>query len=170
LVARLVDKTLLDECAACHGLWVDTAGFEALVSDGKPATIGALAGTPRTGAVSSATQIEPVTYVKCPDCTRIMNRENFGRRSGVIVDVCKPHGVWFDADELARIIHFVSAGGLDAARVREAEAKREAERAERMARAFQAQRMQQEGRTGDDRFADGIDLFTTIVGSFFDLL
>jgi Zn-finger nucleic acid-binding protein len=26
--------------------------------------------------------------------------------SGVLVDICKPHGIWFDSGELGRIIRF----------------------------------------------------------------
>jgi Zn-finger nucleic acid-binding protein len=48
-----------------------------------------------------------------------MNRINFARCSGVIVDVCKGHGTWFDRDELSRIVEFIRDGGLEASRNRE---------------------------------------------------
>ena len=48
-----------------------------------------------------------------------MNRINFARCSGVIVDICKGHGTWFDRDELSRIVEFIHGGGLDASRTRE---------------------------------------------------
>jgi len=48
-----------------------------------------------------------------------MNRINFARCSGVIVDVCKGHGTWFDRDELSRIVEFIRSGGLEASRARE---------------------------------------------------
>ena len=48
-----------------------------------------------------------------------MNRSNFARASGVIVDVCKAHGLWFDADELPSIIEFVQKGGMEIARQRQ---------------------------------------------------
>jgi Zn-finger nucleic acid-binding protein len=48
-----------------------------------------------------------------------MNRSNFARASGVIIDTCKRHGVWFDADELPRIIGFIQKGGMEMARQRE---------------------------------------------------
>jgi len=48
-----------------------------------------------------------------------MNRSNFAHSSGVIVDMCKHHGVWFDADELPKIIDFIHKGGLEHARQRE---------------------------------------------------
>jgi Zn-finger nucleic acid-binding protein len=54
-----------------------------------------------------------------------MNRVNFGKRSGVIVEVCKPHGVWFDRGELTRAIEFVADGGLVETKRREEELARE---------------------------------------------
>jgi Zn-finger nucleic acid-binding protein len=47
-----------------------------------------------------------------------MNRKNFAEVSGVIVDVCKKHGTWFDLGELPRVLAFVAAGGLERSRHR----------------------------------------------------
>ena len=58
-------------------------------------------------------------YWPCPACGHLMNRQNFAHLSGVIVDVCKGHGVWFNAGELQAIVEFVRAGGLERARARE---------------------------------------------------
>lgn len=65
----------------------------------------------------------PVVYVQCPLCQETMNRRNFGGSSGVIVDVCARHGIWFDSGELPRVLAFVEAGGLVEARRREQEEK-----------------------------------------------
>jgi hypothetical protein len=55
---------------------------------------------------------------------------NFGGTSGVIVDVCKEHGVWLDHAELEKVLAFVRGGGLARARERElARVKEETERA-----------------------------------------
>jgi Zn-finger nucleic acid-binding protein len=48
-----------------------------------------------------------------------MNRNNFARSSGVVIDTCKQHGIWFDAEELPRIVEFIRKGGLDRAREKE---------------------------------------------------
>jgi hypothetical protein len=53
----------------------------------------------------------------------MMNRVNFGRVSGIVIDLCKGHGVWFDAGELQGVLHFVATGGLDRMRESEAEFK-----------------------------------------------
>src|SRR5262249_45078790 len=53
-----------------------------------------------------------IAYRKCPECGALMQRTNFGHRSGVVVDWCGSHGTWLDADELEDIADFVAAGGL----------------------------------------------------------
>jgi Zn-finger nucleic acid-binding protein len=40
-----------------------------------------------------------------------MQRRNFRKSSGVILDICRGHGVWLDADELEQIAGFLLAGG-----------------------------------------------------------
>ena len=52
-----------------------------------------------------------IRYLKCPMCHQHMNRTNFGKNSGIVVDVCKLHGTWFDADELTGAVLFVANGG-----------------------------------------------------------
>ena len=74
-----------------------------------------------------------VRYISCPVCGKLMNRKAFGRISGVVVDVCKTHGVWFDAGELAEVIRFVEQGGLEREREREIDELAERERRLRLA-------------------------------------
>jgi Zn-finger nucleic acid-binding protein len=52
-----------------------------------------------------------VRYLMCPMCTRPMTRQNFARRSGILVDVCPPHGTWFDAGESRAVAEWVAQGG-----------------------------------------------------------
>jgi Zn-finger nucleic acid-binding protein len=42
-----------------------------------------------------------------------MTRMNFGRHSGIVVDVCRSHGTWFDRGELDAVLEFVRAGGIE---------------------------------------------------------
>jgi hypothetical protein len=65
-----------------------------------------------------------------------MHRMNFAKCSGVIVDVCRPHGVWFDMNELHRIVQFIKAGGLDRSRANEKAAIAEERRRVRDTRDF----------------------------------
>ncbi len=70
-----------------------------------------------------------VHYLMCPVCKKSMNRKAFGRISGVVVDVCKTDGVWFDAGELGDVLAFVERGGLEEARKREMDDLHESKRA-----------------------------------------
>src|SRR5204863_2759893 len=92
--------------------------FEKICSDREQqsAVLGAASPAP-THAASDA--VNKVSYVPCPECGQLMNRINFARCSGVIVDVCKGHGTWFDRDELSRIVEFIRGGGLEVARAKE---------------------------------------------------
>ena len=104
-------------CDTCSGLWVDPETLQHLVQDRlKPAP---LVGTGIATPAPTQVKLEHVQYAPCPVCKTLMNRINFAHASGVIVDVCTNHGTWFDADELRRVLEFITAGGLEAARARE---------------------------------------------------
>ena len=107
----------LEECERCSGVWLALDVFRQLCAEEERRTVflGAELDARRTPATSVAT----VRYVPCPDCSTLMNRVNFGKRSGVVLDACAQHGTWFDAEELRRVVEFVRDGGLERARVRE---------------------------------------------------
>ena len=122
-----IGSTAVRECEQCMGLWLNVASFEKLCSDREQQSIvlGAASRAP-THAVGETSKVK---YVPCPECRQLMNRINFARCSGVIVDICKGHGTWFDRDELSRIVEFIRGGGLEASRAREkAEIKEERRR------------------------------------------
>ena len=129
---RLVELggVALRECTGCGGVWLDEPTFQRLCSDEERQTVvlARAAATPRaTAAVAGR-----VRYLACPSCTKLMNRVNFARVSGVVIDSCRTHGVWFDADELRRVVEFVRTGGLDLARERERQALAEERRLQSM--------------------------------------
>lgn len=97
-----------------------------------------------------------------------MNRSNFARSSGVIVDLCKLHGVWFDAEELPKIIDFIDGGGL--ARAREKEkitiADQRAQLRDEQLRTVAIERRSGSARLRDDDQESG---FGTFIAALFDL-
>ncbi len=119
-----VGSATLRECARCEGLWVDVESFEQIISEREQqsSVLGAASVMPKQAG--GASEPNKVRYVPCPECKQLMNRVNFARCSGVVVDVCKGHGTWFDRDELRQIVEFIRGGGLEASRARE---KREIE-------------------------------------------
>lgn len=116
LEALRIVETGLSGCTKCDGLWVDVATFENICADREKQS--AVLGFINTHAPRGLPMTK-VNYVPCPTCSGLMNRNNFARASGVIVDICKQHGVWFDADELPAIIEFIRKGGMELARQRE---------------------------------------------------
>jgi Zn-finger nucleic acid-binding protein len=117
MLAVAIGSTTIRECERCFGLWVDVPSFEKICADREQqaAVLGAASPAP-LGVVNETGKVR---YAPCPECAQLMNRINFARCSGVIVDICKGHGSWFDKDELTRIVEFIRAGGLDAARAKE---------------------------------------------------
>lgn len=65
-------------------------------------------------------QTAGIEYKNCPHCMQRMQRKNYARLSGVVVDQCVKHGVYFDAGELAQVLGFVATGGLTVVRERRA--------------------------------------------------
>jgi len=123
-------------CLACGGLWLDREAFEGLA--GSQERQGSVLGALPVPSAPPAAALEPVQYRPCPACGQRMNRMNYARRSGVVLDVCKTHGLWFDRDELRRVLAFVGDGGLERARERELEDLKEARREADLARSQQA--------------------------------
>ena len=111
LVGRRVGDVVIHECPDCEGVFLDENAIGLVVDDPNltrgPALLEAL---PRRA--HSAAPADRKMYVKCPTCAGTMNRKLFSAGSGVVVDVCREHGTFFDAGELPTIIDFVMAGGL----------------------------------------------------------
>ena len=115
MVLVTIGSAAVLECEQCFGLWLDAPSFEKICADREQQSAVMGAAT----HASAAHETSKIHYVPCPECSQLMNRMNFARCSGVIVDVCKKHGTWFDRDELSRIVEFISDGGLNAARAKE---------------------------------------------------
>ena len=114
----MIGTSKVQECAECEGLWVDSSTFEqiCLDSERQAAVLAIVEKIP-----ANSIDIEKICYLPCPACRKLMNRVNFAHCSNVVVDVCKPHGTWFDQDELRKVIEFIRTGGMDKARQMEVE-------------------------------------------------
>jgi Zn-finger nucleic acid-binding protein len=116
LVARTAGVVGFSECSRCGGLFLGQEAFEAVAKDADARQrVRAFEAIPRKGAEPE----KGFHYRSCPVCHKLMNRSNYGSGSGVIVDVCGPHGVFFDRGELTRIVDFLEKGGWDHVKKRE---------------------------------------------------
>lgn len=94
------------DCSACQGIFLEKYVIDRMgTEEGKEIRLA----FPKRARAPEPT---PVRYIECPTCHRLMNRTIFAKMSGVIVDVCKDHGVWFDAGEINAVVEFVEKGGL----------------------------------------------------------
>lgn len=114
------------ECPKCSGLWLNTQAFEKICADKEQQA--AVLGSAALAGIDRSVPQTRVSYVPCPECSQLMNRANFARCSGVIIDLCKKHGIWFDRDELSQIVEFIRSGGLDISRSKEKSALEEERR------------------------------------------
>jgi Zn-finger nucleic acid-binding protein len=164
LESIVIDTASVRECSKCGGFWTSAETFESLCAD-KEAQSAVLN---FINSQTFAASVAPVNYVPCPDCKQLMNRSNFARISGVIIDLCKQHGVWFDADELPKIIEFIDKGGLVRARAKEKitlEEERSRLRDEQHKLAMM-ERRSGAGRFKDDQHNSG---FGGVISALFDL-
>jgi Zn-finger nucleic acid-binding protein len=94
-------------CAGCGGEFCERSALEAIVERAR-------LGPAASRYVRPVLHLtDPIRYVACPVCSELMVRRNYGASSGVVVDVCGRHGVWFDHGELAQVLAFCANGGLD---------------------------------------------------------
>ncbi len=96
---------LVQVCPSCRGLWLDLEEFDFLSSE---RDVYSDPSVPRKFEKPPYQPEREGSYLPCPICGDLMNRRNFKRVSGIVIDVCGRHGVWLDAGELARIRSFVA--------------------------------------------------------------
>jgi len=126
LHARRVGDLVIDECGACLGVFLDHVAIKRVIIDRAQSRAEALLGALPRVQVNPLPAAGQKMYLPCPVCHVVMNRRLFATGTGVIIDVCRTHGTFFDAGELPLIIDFVMNGGLDRAQRRDIERMREA--------------------------------------------
>jgi Zn-finger nucleic acid-binding protein len=130
LRARRVGDIVIDECGACLGVFLDHVAIKRVVIDRAQSRAEALLGALPRGEIKAVPAAGQKMYLPCPVCHVVMNRRLFATGTGVIIDVCRTHGTFFDAGELPLIIDFVMNGGLERAQIKDIARMREAARRE----------------------------------------
>jgi len=125
------DDMSFSTCGSCGGVFVPAETMNRVAASRESPT-GLREAIPDRPMVRE----KQVRYLRCPTCDKTMNRRVFARVSGIIVDVCREHGVWFDAGELAATIEFVEHGGLEKAKKRAESDREEARKAAHGARSI----------------------------------
>lgn len=156
-------KFFIERCGECLGLFFDPGELEALLEYSVKNVYSINRSQLDLFKISEKSTGRIATYVKCPACAKMMNRINFGARSGVVIDRCKEHGVWLDAGELRQLCEWMKAGG----QLLEKE-KFEERRKEELILEQKKQQSRIQGGTADDY--NSIDPFDLTIRSDPDLL
>ncbi len=101
----------VSNCPECEGLFIPPETFEMMQDSSKRVIESVI----RQGKRQYELDYK-VIYLPCPICGKFMTRRNFAATSGIIIDVCSEHGVWFDKGEMEKIMDFVAKGGIQKAR------------------------------------------------------
>ena len=142
------------ECQRCAGLWLGREAFDVILDRARRD-----AGTaderraPRPVALERQ---QGALYRPCPECGVLMHRFNYARRSGIIVDNCAGHGIWFDARELDELLLWVRRGGEAVMARRSAEEQGQVDRERRLAKQFADQSSSPNGAGGKVWLLEGV--------------
>jgi Zn-finger nucleic acid-binding protein len=137
------EKINVAECQKCAGLWIALESFTELrdrvARDAKH--VARLDLLPPKPADSVAVQGKQ-RYRPCPRCQKLMTRRQYARGSGVIIDICREHGMWFDAHELGAVLDWIARGG-HVIESTDQQAQQQQERMRRMEAELKARQMLQ---------------------------
>ena len=120
-------ELVLQGCARCFGLFVATREWDAILDapiapTAAPIWLGPVGsaaaavaargdqpyresiGPPPREVAPAPRAVDLQPPVRCVVCGALAERVEFGGLSRVVVDVCKLHGVWLDAGELAQVV------------------------------------------------------------------
>ena len=108
--AQEYEGVVIDVCPRCESIWFDNGELDVFIQkriqlnpDESPPT--------ELDQPTSAVPQGGGRYRKCPHCSNLMNQQNYKRMSGVIIDICRQHGVFLDNGELENIQQFIAVGG-----------------------------------------------------------
>ena len=155
LRTRSVGQASMVECTGCGGLWIDQKDLERICERADEQELARR----ELEAANPGRPVDPSrgpAYLPCPTCKDLMVRRNFGGSSGVLIDVCRGHGVWLDHRELERVLAFVKKGGLMQARAKEVE---------RLAREAEIAKAQVLAGPGLDRDVRSLDTEVDLLGA-----
>lgn len=101
----------IEHCKTCFGLFFDPGEIETLLESSVSGVFNINWRLIENINQERYPADHKVKYFKCPVCQVLMNRVNFGYRSGVVVDQCTAHGIWLNSGEITHLMEWKKAGG-----------------------------------------------------------
>ena len=108
---KMAEAITIERCHTCFGLFFDKGEIEPVLHGSVSNVFGINVEHIDNINKDRYRKQQKIRYMKCPECQMLMNRVNFGRRSGVVIDQCIKHGIWLDSGELTHLLEWKKAGG-----------------------------------------------------------
>lgn len=97
-------------CESCHGVWVERELIERLekqLASGPPPPSAVGLPAEARGLPPPNQSLARDFHLPCAVCDALMDVKAGG---GVVLDICREHGIWFEAGELEPFVTWVRAG------------------------------------------------------------
>ena len=107
LSARRIADVTIDTCETCAGMFIDAIAIHRVLAEGQEARARAIVEAVAAGTAPTITPPVDATR-RCPTCATAMTRTLAAGGSGVVLDVCRPHGTFFDGGELHKMLEFAT--------------------------------------------------------------
>ena len=117
--ADVVGTVSVERCNDCRGVWLKASTFNELTVNFEWQR--EIMQVVRERAELRRESGDDPFPLLCPMCRQAMNRTNLGRTSGIMVDSCRKHGIWFDVGELHGTVDYL----MDQERVEKEELERQ---------------------------------------------
>ncbi|MCK5889462.1 MAG: zf-TFIIB domain-containing protein [Methylococcales bacterium] len=108
---NLKEPFYIERCTTCFGLFFDTGQVNILLASSVSNILDINQPLLKSIRKERYKKKKDFKYIKCPVCQVFMNRVNFSRTSGVVIDHCRKHGIWTDSGEITQLMEWKKAGG-----------------------------------------------------------
>ena len=168
-----IEGIIIDVCPTCNGMWFDTGELEEVLEKIEFSHEEGAGVRTKGSPVKNIPEAGPLR--NCPHCNLVMGKKNYKRFSGIVIDVCRFHGLYLDAQELEKIRLFLDTGGAEKERsmanMEEREAQKAAIRAKKRSRLHDARSSSVRVRYGKKNaetevFFDFFELLTSYFHNF----
>ncbi len=106
-VKKPYEAVEIDSCLKCSGIWLDKGELEKVISVKQEKFAPEFVTKTLSQAVAGIPKSESSNSIECPVCQSSTRCINYNYGSGVIINICADHGIWFDSGELQRIEVFM---------------------------------------------------------------
>ena len=104
-------KIYIERCGGCFGLFFDKGELESLLEISIDKASKEVDYRRLNQIMEHPYHRDTLEYRRCPVCKTFMQRKNYRRHSGIIIDRCVEHGIWLDSGELLQIMDYIRLGG-----------------------------------------------------------